>query len=153
MNGEHMVAGLEENKRQDFTLISIQGQELTTTEFECKTWCPGILEVVWGWQEWYCNPEWTGKPISVSLWALQGITLAQGSRSADHIGYQGVIENAHAYENTSQGKLSIRMRGVASIAKMIERQGEQQLYDRALRWQLCQMRVIGDSTLVRVYLS
>jgi len=28
MNGEHMVAGLEENKRQDFTINNVQGQEL-----------------------------------------------------------------------------------------------------------------------------
>ena len=36
MNGEHMVAGSEENKRQDFTVNSIQGRELTTTEFKCR---------------------------------------------------------------------------------------------------------------------
>ena len=52
MNGEHMVAGSEENKRQDFTVNSIQGQELTMTNFEHRTWCPGILEVMWGWQKW-----------------------------------------------------------------------------------------------------
>ena len=33
MNGEHMVAGSEENKRRDFTINSIQGWELTTTEW------------------------------------------------------------------------------------------------------------------------
>ena len=46
MNGEHMVAGSEENKRQDFTINNIQGQELIMTEFECGTWFLGILEVV-----------------------------------------------------------------------------------------------------------
>jgi len=46
MNGEHMVAGSEENKRQDFTINNIQDQELITTEFKHGTWFPGILEVV-----------------------------------------------------------------------------------------------------------
>ena len=38
MNGEHMVAGLEENKRQDFTVNNIQGQELIMTKFEHGIW-------------------------------------------------------------------------------------------------------------------
>ena len=42
MNGKHMVAGLEENKGQDF----IQGWELLMTEFEHRTWFPGISEVI-----------------------------------------------------------------------------------------------------------
>ena len=46
-----MVAGSEENKRWDFTVNSIQGQELTMTEFEHGTWFLGISEVVWGWQK------------------------------------------------------------------------------------------------------
>jgi len=83
----------------------------------------------------------------------RNLGLAQGSRSVDHVGYQEVIENTHACENTSQGKLSIRKRGVAGFVKIIERQGEQRIYDRALRWQLHRMRVIGDFTLVRAYLS
>jgi len=40
-----MVAGSEENKKWDFTINNIQGQELITTEFECGTWFLGILEV------------------------------------------------------------------------------------------------------------
>ena len=34
MNGEHMVAGSEENKRQDFTINNVQGQEFIVTKFE-----------------------------------------------------------------------------------------------------------------------
>ena len=70
MNGEHMVAGLEENKRQDFTVNSIQGQELTMTEFEHGTWCLGISEVMWGWQKWLLESRMGWKLISTSLWAL-----------------------------------------------------------------------------------
>ena len=58
INGENMVAGPEENKRQDFTVNSIQGWELTMTKFECRTWCPGISEVMWGGGIGYWNPEW-----------------------------------------------------------------------------------------------
>ena len=46
MNGEHMVASLEENKRQDFTINNVQGQELLTTELEHGTWFLEISEVV-----------------------------------------------------------------------------------------------------------
>jgi len=46
MNSEHMVAGLGENKRQDFTINNIQGRELIMTEFECGTWFLGISEDV-----------------------------------------------------------------------------------------------------------
>ena len=38
MNSEHMVAGLEVNKGQDFTIKYVQGWELMNTEFECRTW-------------------------------------------------------------------------------------------------------------------
>ena len=60
MNGEHMVAGSEENKRRDFTINNIQGWELITTKFEPGTWFLGISEVVkvvgmimgiWNWPE------------------------------------------------------------------------------------------------------
>ena len=57
MNGEHMVAGLEENKRQDFTINTVQGWELLTTEFEHGTWFPGILEVVKQWERFW-NLGW-----------------------------------------------------------------------------------------------
>jgi len=48
MNSEHMVAGSEENKRQDFTINNIQGWELIMTEFEHRTWFldVGSCEVV-----------------------------------------------------------------------------------------------------------
>jgi len=35
MNKKHRKAELERNKRQDLTIGSIQGWELTTTESEC----------------------------------------------------------------------------------------------------------------------
>ena len=50
MNGNHMVAGSEENKRQDFTINNVQGWELLTTEFECGTWFLGISEVIKWWE-------------------------------------------------------------------------------------------------------
>jgi len=53
-----MVAGLEENKRQEFTVNSIQGWELTTTKFECGNLVYGILEVMWGW--WKSTGIWKG---------------------------------------------------------------------------------------------
>ena len=46
-NGEHMVAGLEVNKRRDFTINNIQGQEVIMAKFECRTWLLGISEVMW----------------------------------------------------------------------------------------------------------
>ena len=46
MNSEHMVAGSEENKRQDFTINNTQGQELIMTKFKHRTWFLGISEVV-----------------------------------------------------------------------------------------------------------
>src|SRR5882724_11128393 len=75
MNGEHMVAGSEENKRQDFTINNVQGQELLMTKFEHGTWFPGILEVVWGWQKWILEYGLGQKLISTSLWVLQDITV------------------------------------------------------------------------------
>jgi len=57
MNGEHIVAGSEGDKRQDFTINNVQGQELVTTEFEHRNLVPGILEVVWRWQNDYWNLE------------------------------------------------------------------------------------------------
>ena|SRR5882724_10668433 len=47
MNEEHREAGSERNKRQDFTLDSVQGQKLITTEFEHGNLVPGIFEVGW----------------------------------------------------------------------------------------------------------
>src|SRR5882724_10348886 len=77
MNGEHMVAGSEENKRQDFTVNSIQGWELTMTEFKHRTWFPGILEIMWGWQKRVLESRMGRKLISKSLWVLWDITLEQ----------------------------------------------------------------------------
>jgi len=34
INKEHREAGLKRNKRQDFIINNVQGQELITTEFE-----------------------------------------------------------------------------------------------------------------------
>ena len=45
MNSEHMVAGLEVNKRQDFTIKYVQGWELINTKFEHRNLVPGISEV------------------------------------------------------------------------------------------------------------
>src|SRR5882724_11099710 len=74
MNGEHMVAGSEENKRQDFTVNSIQGQELTTAKFKCRTWFLGNSEVVGGWQKRVLESRMGQKCISDGLWVLQDIT-------------------------------------------------------------------------------
>jgi len=70
-----MVAGSEETKRQDFTVNSIQGQELITTEFECGTWFPGILEVMWGWWKRIIESGLGRKHISDALWVLWDILL------------------------------------------------------------------------------
>jgi len=75
MNGEHMVAGSEENKRRDFTVNSIQGQELTMTEFECRTWFPGISEVMWGWRKRVLESGMGQKCISDGLWMLRDVTM------------------------------------------------------------------------------
>jgi len=50
------------------------------TEFECGTWCPGILEVVWGWQKWVLESRMGWKLISMSLWALQDVTPPKSDR-------------------------------------------------------------------------
>ena len=47
MNGEHIVAGSEESKRQDFTINNVQGWELIMTEFKHGNLVLGISEVVW----------------------------------------------------------------------------------------------------------
>ena len=52
MNKEHREAGSERNKRQDFTIDSIQGQKLITTEFKHGKLVMGILEVVCRCQRW-----------------------------------------------------------------------------------------------------
>ena len=75
MNGEHMVAGLEENKRQDFTINNVQGQELLMTEFECGAWFLGILEVAWGWRKWVLESRMGWKLVSMSLWEFQDVTV------------------------------------------------------------------------------
>ena len=43
MNKEHMEAGSERNKRQGFTIDSVQGQKLLTTEFKHGNLVLGIL--------------------------------------------------------------------------------------------------------------
>ena len=47
MNKEHREAGLERNKRQDFTIDSVQGWKLITTKFNCRDLVLGISEVMW----------------------------------------------------------------------------------------------------------
>jgi len=74
-NSEHMVAGLEENKRQDFAVNSIQGQELEMTEFEHGTWVLGISEVMWGWQKRVLESRTGQKLISKSFWVLWDVTV------------------------------------------------------------------------------
>ena len=56
-NKEHMEAGLERNKKWDFTINDIQGWELITTKFNHGNLVPGISEVMWRWQRWW-NLEW-----------------------------------------------------------------------------------------------
>ena len=75
MNGEHMVAGFEENKRQDFTINNVQGWKLLMAEFKCRTWFPGISEVVWEWWKWVLESGMGQKLFSTSLWALQDVTV------------------------------------------------------------------------------
>ena len=45
MNKEHMEAGSERDKRQEFTINNVQGWKLITTKFECGNLVLGILEV------------------------------------------------------------------------------------------------------------
>jgi len=74
MNKEHMEAGLERNKRQDFTTNNIQGWELTTTKFKHRKLVPGISEVVWRWQRWFLESRMGWKLVSNCLWVLWDIT-------------------------------------------------------------------------------
>ena len=46
MNSEHMMAGLEVNKRQDFTIKCVQGWELINTKFKCGNVVLGNSEVI-----------------------------------------------------------------------------------------------------------
>jgi len=50
------------------------GWELIMTKFECRTWFPGISEVVWGGGKGYWNPGMGWKLISKCLWVLQDVT-------------------------------------------------------------------------------
>ena len=67
MNGGHMVAGSEGNKRQDFTINNVQGWELITTEFEHGNLVPGISEVIWMWQRWLLESGMGQKLVSNCL--------------------------------------------------------------------------------------
>ena len=53
-----MVAGSEENKRRDFTINNIQGQELITTKFEHGTWFWESQKLCRGGRNGYWNLEW-----------------------------------------------------------------------------------------------
>ena len=67
MNREHMVAGSEGEKRQDFTINNVQGQELINTEFqESQKLCRGGRIGYW-------NPEWA-RNLSVMVHGCYGIT-------------------------------------------------------------------------------
>jgi len=58
--------------------------------------------------EWHVHipgKDVTNANVELGMHFRSDLGLAQGSRSADHVGYQEVIENAHACENTSWGKL------------------------------------------------
>jgi len=71
MNREHMVAGSEGEKRQDFTINNVQGQELINTEFQesqkSQRWWKRLLESGMG-----------RKLISNGLWVLWDVTQPQG---------------------------------------------------------------------------
>ena len=81
MNKEHMEAGLERDKRWDFTINNIQGWELITTKFEHGNLVLGILEVIWMWQRWLLESGMGQKLISNCLWVLWDVTVfpPQGS--------------------------------------------------------------------------
>ena len=74
INGEHMVAGSEENKRWDFTINNVQGQELITTVFKCRNLVPVISEVMWGWWKRVLESRMGQKCISDGLWVLWDVT-------------------------------------------------------------------------------
>src|SRR5882724_7015617 len=75
MNREHMVAGLEVNKRQDFTIKCVQGWELINTKFEHGNLVPGILEVVWGWWKWLLESGMGWKLISNGFASVTGCNI------------------------------------------------------------------------------
>ena len=53
-----MVAGSEENKRQDFTINNVHGQKLIMTEFEHRTWFQESQKSCGGGRNDYWDPEW-----------------------------------------------------------------------------------------------
>ena len=57
MNGEHMVAGSEENKRQDFTVNSIQGWELIMTKLSAELGFQESWKSCGGGRKGYWNLE------------------------------------------------------------------------------------------------
>ena len=81
MNKEHMEAGSERDKRQDFTINNVQGWKLITTKFKCKNLVQGISEVEWRWNRWLLESGKGWKLISNCLWVLWDITVfpPQGS--------------------------------------------------------------------------
>jgi len=72
MDREHMVAGSEGNKRQDFTINNVQGWELITTEFECGSLVLGISEVMWRWWKWLLESGMGQKLISNGFASVMG---------------------------------------------------------------------------------
>jgi len=72
MNREHMVAGSEVNKRQDFTINNIQGWELINAKFKHGNVVLGISEVMWGSGKGYWNLEWAGN-LSVMVCGCYGM--------------------------------------------------------------------------------
>ena len=80
MNSEHMVAGSEVNKRQDFTIKYVQGWELINTEFKCGKMVLGILEVIWGWWKRLLESRMGCKCIIDVFWVLQDVTVFPPSR-------------------------------------------------------------------------
>ena len=69
------------------------------TEFKCGTWCPGILEVMWGWWKWVLESGMDCKLISMSLWALWDVTEIQETERAT-----GHMENPQASKH-AKGEL------------------------------------------------
>ena len=62
-----MEAGSERDKRLDFTINNIQGQELITTKFEHGNLVLGILEVVLRWERWLLESRMGQKLVSDCL--------------------------------------------------------------------------------------
>src|SRR5882724_11678417 len=107
MNGEHMVAGSEENKRQAFTINNVQGQELLMTKFEHGTWFLGILHVIKvagmiaesGMSVMGCNRvTWLspGKPMGVSnfLIIFTGVMSECTALLSWKSGFGGVLDSS-----------------------------------------------------------